>query len=227
MSNFKYQYGKNGDVYLIIGENRIKVKWLSRLVPESEEINPAVEIIPSDILLCADNNFKQEIEIKTYPEDLPEHMTIDYDLTDPGLVDFLDGAEEPTLALVGESDSDNCQLFFGQWSDEEDKVIEPYAVANIKVKGFLFNQGLRTDIAWSGYKDFSISKVYPDNLPVGELEWSVSDTSLAELVIDPESPVRCRVEGKGKLGDCTLTLTYKADPSIKGKCLITFYEETY
>lgn len=35
MSNFKYiKSGK--DTYLIVGDNRIKVKWLDRWVPESE-----------------------------------------------------------------------------------------------------------------------------------------------------------------------------------------------
>ena len=227
MSNFKYQYGEKGNTYLVIGDGRLKVRWKERFVPKGEEINPAIEIVPKNILLCADNNFKQELNINFYPEGIENELTIDNEITNTNLVDWLDGAEKPTIFLVGKDGVDSCEVIFGVWDEDKGDYVEPYSIANVKVKGFLFNKGLETSITRDGYVYFEISKVYPAELQPGEIEWSIDDPTLGTLEVDPLHIFKCKVSGKGKLGDTVLRLTYKADPSIAGVCIVHFVEPTY
>ena len=226
MSNFKYQYGENGNTYLVIGDGRLKVKWSDRYVPKCEEIMPGVEIIPSNILLSAENYFKSEVNIKFYPEGIEDEIAFDVDVEDPSVADWLDGAEVPTIAATGISDIDHTQLIVGA---EHPETGEPviFATANIKVKGFLFDQGLETNITFGGYKQFTVDKVYPPELQPGEIEWSIDDPTLGDLEVVPFDPFTCKVSGKGKLGDTVLRLTYKPDPSIAGVCIIHFIEPSY
>lgn len=226
MSNFKYQYGKNGDTYLVIDDGRLKVRWSDRFVPKCEEIIPGVEITPRNMLLCAENYFKSEVDIKFYPEGIEDEITFDVDVEDSFVADWLDGAEVPTITAVGESDDDNTQIIVSAEHPETGETVI-FATANIKVKGFLFNKGVETSITSGGYVNFEISKVYPSDLPEGEIEWSIDDPTLGDLEVVPFDSSTCKVSGKGKLGDTVLRLTYKPDPSIAGACIIHFIEETY